>query len=343
MAILSGVWQPEGEAANVPGSFRLKQYTGPGLLIATGDPVPDCLGTYLYGGEHNGAPYYKHETKAFYIWYFPRDNVWILSVILGEPAGSNWWRLATSEGEYAPGGDFSGNPFVAVRHVSVIRNIVMQSSRSAPWSRSPYPVSTYQLDCRRHFGDLSALYALIAPHAPIRVNTSCESAQAGGSPTPDVTGRYIPVFPPPQTGQWVNAGLGYDIWFINAWTAWVLAGTKPANPGPGDNYWQLDGVIWYGTYGPKGTATGYPIISSVALDGKYWYVGQYAGDDLWWNEAKCSFIWRHPVTGFWWLGTTYPATPTAADDSWSKAGPDPEGDYLGNWNTKGTAHVRLTN
>jgi len=85
----------------------------PGPLSATGVTVPDITGTYLYAGEHEGRPYWKHETLEWCTWYSSADLFYHLTPTLGviPGPGNPHWKAESDElpdSDYQPFGTAEG-------------------------------------------------------------------------------------------------------------------------------------------------------------------------------------------------------------------------------------------
>jgi len=80
--------------------------------IVTGNPTPDCKGTYELAGTYNDKDYYKRSDSAYWIWYYPPEDSWAISDALGSWVNFLWNRYKTIRGTYNPAGNASGNPIV---------------------------------------------------------------------------------------------------------------------------------------------------------------------------------------------------------------------------------------
>lgn len=83
--------------------------------IVTGDPDPDCKGTYEVAGTYNEKDYYKRKDSTYFLWYFPHWDWWIISTILGDRVVGYWRNELTFEGEYIRKEGFDGAPFVKLQ------------------------------------------------------------------------------------------------------------------------------------------------------------------------------------------------------------------------------------
>lgn len=89
-----------------------------GLPIAphwdvTGNPVPDCTGRYELTEAYNNKDCYKRKDSAYFIWYYPPDDIYYVSNILGDTSEDAWYRVKTIEGTYLPFPKVTGVPVFA--------------------------------------------------------------------------------------------------------------------------------------------------------------------------------------------------------------------------------------
>jgi hypothetical protein len=83
------------------------------LYVVTGNPDPDCKGNYVFGGTHNGKPYYKREDSGYYIfWHTLGISAWIINPTLGQ-GWWGWFRQEAITGTYTPLPPATGNPVVS--------------------------------------------------------------------------------------------------------------------------------------------------------------------------------------------------------------------------------------
>ncbi len=76
--------------------------------IVTGDPAPDCRGTYELTGKHNQYDYYRRTDGLYFIWSNGTDK-WIISPGLGVGVPIAWIRpLPKIAGDYYPFGESTG-------------------------------------------------------------------------------------------------------------------------------------------------------------------------------------------------------------------------------------------
>ncbi len=69
--------------------------------IVTGNPDPDCRGTYELAGTHDGKDYYERKDSAWFIWWWSEVPQWIIGPELGNIEAIYWHRWEESiEGEY---------------------------------------------------------------------------------------------------------------------------------------------------------------------------------------------------------------------------------------------------
>lgn len=82
--------------------------------IVTGDPDPDCRGTYELTGVHDGKDYYKRKDSAWFIWYWPLTDRWFITSLLGSFEPEGWAHDKIIEGTYTPWWPATGNPVVTL-------------------------------------------------------------------------------------------------------------------------------------------------------------------------------------------------------------------------------------
>ncbi|MBA7655555.1 hypothetical protein ES703_63461 [subsurface metagenome] len=82
--------------------------------IVTGDPVPDCTGTYELGGTYDGKNYYKRKDSAYYLWYRSEVDYWVLDDGFIDHPVYIWRHKSTLEGTYVPLHPATGNPIVKI-------------------------------------------------------------------------------------------------------------------------------------------------------------------------------------------------------------------------------------
>jgi len=109
-------WTPGGTCA----SYGVSSTEIPGLyykqVTVSGTLTPDATGTYTYDGLHNGKPYYRRGSDAYFIWYYGDDtNGWMISSALGSVAVPRWKnsRASIAEASYAPYSTTTGTATVA--------------------------------------------------------------------------------------------------------------------------------------------------------------------------------------------------------------------------------------
>lgn len=81
--------------------------------MATGDPVPDCTGTYTYWGQAAGEAAFKHESADWYISKHADSGNYIVSAYPDATGDYFWSRLPPITGQYDPLGLAAGNVTVA--------------------------------------------------------------------------------------------------------------------------------------------------------------------------------------------------------------------------------------
>lgn len=80
----------------------------------TGDPDPNCNGTYVVEGQHNGLDYYRHTAGTWFIWWDGAMS-WVISQELGVLGPASWFRIDTNiVGPYLWGGGAAGTPTVGL-------------------------------------------------------------------------------------------------------------------------------------------------------------------------------------------------------------------------------------
>jgi hypothetical protein len=95
------------------------------VYIVSGTTDPDCTGVYWQSGTWNGKPYYKHQSKNFYIsvpntggsqWYIAAEKAVSLTT-------NNYWdRFTNIAGIYGAGGAvYTGTPTVTVIKIQAVR------------------------------------------------------------------------------------------------------------------------------------------------------------------------------------------------------------------------------
>lgn len=80
--------------------------------IVTGNPDPDCRGTYELTGVHGDKDYYKRTDSVYFLWYWSVSGWWYITRFLGSLAHAYWFRKTTMEGSYDPEHGATGNPIV---------------------------------------------------------------------------------------------------------------------------------------------------------------------------------------------------------------------------------------
>lgn len=350
MALFAGTFKEAGEAPAFPDCFELQKPTGPGLLRTTGDPVPDCTGTYKYAGQYNDQPYYLRLDAAFAIWSPPAGGVSVISTAPGQPYPGYWTHVDTVEGTYTPQGDYTGNPQVAVIPISIIR---LRSPKHKPgrharvgwfdagptWEAGWYEQSPAHKRCKDDWQFLMRWYADVYPRHPMYVNTYREGADVTVLLPAEACGKYMQLHPAPHMSPWVRGAPAWYIFWHGAQAAWFLAQSYPDPPTEDQDYWRRDDVAWYGTYAPGGTAAGNATIISDTFDGKYFYVGQHAEQDHWYNKNRTAHVWWDPDENAWILGQTFPTLPDPGLVWWKRTAPLIYGEYLAQGVADGTAEL----
>lgn len=80
----------------------------------TGNPTPDCTGTYVITGQHNGEDYYRRADSAWFIWWDGFVS-WNISQEVGVLLPISWFRLGEEiVGNYLAGGGAAGTATVGL-------------------------------------------------------------------------------------------------------------------------------------------------------------------------------------------------------------------------------------
>lgn len=327
MAILAGVFKPEGEDANIPGCFELQKYSGPGLLTATGTPVPDSSGQYKYAGEYRGEPYYVHVDETFEVWW---DNYkWVMSTVRGTVLPGMWYRptAAPIEGVFYPYGTYAGYPVVAVCPVGIIRISMSPSSKGPYWARVPYPVSPPQQGIRLQWALMMRQYALFEDSTIKFVCTENEAAEVAGDPFPDVHGYYTWLSKHDENDHWRNEVHQFDIWRDLGQACWILGDTFPNLPGEFDNWWRRDSLSCRGDFAPQGTALGTAEVSVVTKNGIYIPVMMYMMHEHYYSARYAYHLWFCADHDGYVLAPNFPTVPAGLIWWWKKGDWEPTGDY----------------
>jgi len=82
--------------------------------IVTGNPDPDCKGTYVVNGTHDGEDLWERSDSAFFIWYYSAGARWCISPFPGATGLSRWYHIGGIEGIYSPYHLYTGNPVVSI-------------------------------------------------------------------------------------------------------------------------------------------------------------------------------------------------------------------------------------
>lgn len=264
MPILAGTFKPSGQAANFPDTFIQQYQTGPGLLATTGDPVPDCKGTYKFAGIYDGDPYYELPDASYAVWSRGEAGMTI-SPTPGDLANPRWSKPQPDPvGTYNPYGGSSGNPQVAIIPVVTIRRRIHGrphgcGARRDYYEAGPYHLAGYyawspwQLGARLTFAQRMKEYFVFPPFAALFVT---------GLLTPDIIGTYGAQGFHNTKAHWYDYYSMYHVWWHTAWARWFISDTFPAHPQNGNPYWFRTDPSPYGAYAPwqgaDGIATLFP-------------------------------------------------------------------------------------
>lgn len=265
MPLLAGTYKPPGEPANFPDTFILQAQTGPGLLATTGDPVPDCTGTYQYAGVHNGEPYYKHQAAAFYLWYSGVADNWAISIAPGEVGPGDWHSDDGRFDTFEPTAPYTGNPVTASIPIVTIRLRIHGRRAGSGARRDYYPagptwnagikeMSPWQKTVRQMWSLLTRQYAKFKPFVPVDVT---------GTLTPNVTGWYGGMDHHNSRLHWYRMESEFHIWRDTDLNFWFLAYTFPVEPGDSNPYWARADSSPFGDYGPFQGAIGTATVTAI--------------------------------------------------------------------------------
>jgi len=82
--------------------------------MVTGNPNPDCTGEYREAGTWSSKTYYKHQTKAYYVFYNGGNYRWYISFNIGETVAAWKSRSSSVLGTYDAVMVYAGNPVVEI-------------------------------------------------------------------------------------------------------------------------------------------------------------------------------------------------------------------------------------
>lgn len=79
----------------------------------TGDPTPDCNGTYNLTGVAQGFPYWQHASLTFFIHWSITGGTWAIATDQIDPLPADHWSASAFIDQYTPQGTYTGNPETA--------------------------------------------------------------------------------------------------------------------------------------------------------------------------------------------------------------------------------------
>lgn len=83
--------------------------------IVTGDPDPDCKGTYVLAGQYFGIDYYERIDSGYAIWYWEFKDFWVITEAVDVFALPIWYSWKKLEGIYEPWPGTAGHPIVKLQ------------------------------------------------------------------------------------------------------------------------------------------------------------------------------------------------------------------------------------
>jgi len=102
-------WRPDppGREAGRIGQIAVTSYT------SSGATSPVSAGVYLWNGSYDGKEVYWCSATSLYIWWYPIENKYKISTVIGTPGGAYFSSPTPAiVGTYVPGGTATGNPIV---------------------------------------------------------------------------------------------------------------------------------------------------------------------------------------------------------------------------------------